>query len=83
MIQVKNENIINNASVLELEITTLRKLIDRRHDWLAVPVNKMRGTYDAVLHDTHNLEYQLIDLEKALKELLTSKYEGNGNNNQH
>lgn len=73
MIRVKDGKPKRNEANLELEIRVLQNLVERRHTWLANPVNKMRSTYEAVLRDTRNMEYQLLELQSELKELQTSK----------
>jgi hypothetical protein len=73
MIRVKDGKPRRNEANLELEIRVLQNLVDRRHNWLANPLNKMRSTYEAVLRDTRNMEYQLLELQSELKELQTSK----------
>lgn len=73
MIQVRDGKPKRDAASLELEINTLRRIVERRHSWLADPINRMRGTYEAVLRDTHNIEYQLMELEQEYEALLTTK----------
>ncbi len=63
-----------SEAVVELEIMTLRNLVDKRHSWLANPANRMRSTYEAVRRDTRGLEYQLLELEKELKELRSTNH---------
>lgn len=74
MIQVKDGKPKRNEANLELEIRVLQNLVERRHTWLANPLNKMRSTYDAVLRDTRSMEYQLMELQAELKELQTPKF---------
>lgn len=63
-----------SEAVVELEVMTLRNLVDRRHGWLADPKNRMRSTYDAVRRDTMSLEYQLLELEQELRELKSTNH---------
>jgi len=46
------------------EIESLAQLIEKRRKWLNDPANKNRGTYNAVLKDTQEMEEKLNEMEE-------------------
>lgn len=56
-------------AVLLNEISSLEKLIERRHTWLKKPESRFKSTYKAVITDTAEMEAELKDLKNELNEL--------------
>lgn len=53
-------------AIMRDEMVHLEDLVSRRRDWLDLPLNKKRSTYQAVLRDTREMEKTLEDLKKEL-----------------
>ncbi|WP_320053949.1 hypothetical protein [uncultured Acetobacteroides sp.] len=66
--EVKDKRSTREALVLDIK--SLSKLVNARHDWLSKPENRKRRTYQAVAEDTRTLERRLQELkEENLNEI--------------
>jgi hypothetical protein len=63
------QSIAASQATMRDEITHLEYLVSRRHEWLDVPLNQKRTTYQSVLRDTREMEKALDGLKKELQEL--------------
>jgi|BioPla2DNA2_1021312.scaffolds.fasta_scaffold10587_3 hypothetical protein len=62
------------TEAISTELEQLTKSIEKRHEWLNNPTNRMRGTYTAVANDTRKME-QLADELRHELEYATTKCE--------
>lgn len=60
--EVKDKRSTREALVLDIK--SLSKLVNARHDWLSKLENRKRRTYQAVAEDTRRLERRLQELKK-------------------
>ncbi len=58
------------AEVVELEAKALGTLVERRHEWLNEPNNRLRSTYSSVKRDTAEMERRLAELAEELENAL-------------
>jgi hypothetical protein len=66
--EVKDKRSTREALVLDIK--SLSKLVNARHDWLSKLENRKRRTYQAVAEDTRKLERRLQELkEENLNEI--------------
>ena len=58
-----------SIQVVEGELETARRRLNKRNDWLNNPINKKLVTYNAVAQDTAKIRDEITELEQELKSL--------------
>lgn len=69
------------VKVIQMEIDALNNLITKRLEWLSNPLNRRRGTYNAVKLDTLQMQRNLDALKEELTEIIRTnlKYQNYDN----
>lgn len=72
----------STQEALVLDIKSLCKLVNARHDWLSKPENRMRRTYQAVAEDTRRLERRLQELKEESRNATSRKNQQKNNRDE-
>ncbi|MBI9055485.1 MAG: hypothetical protein JEY96_16805 [Bacteroidales bacterium] len=59
-----------NLPLVDAELRALNALITKREKWLNEPLNKSKGTFQAVKADTDQMKQKLAELNEEKSDLL-------------
>lgn len=63
------EKTTRKIEVVELEVTALKSLIEKREKWLSDPINRKKRTYEAVNKDTASMLTKYKELVEEMNEI--------------